>query len=177
MGMQASPTYRMRYAGTLEAQSTGEDTILRKQGLSYLHYTARRDLYEDKGVGLFGSLVFCVKEHRHREIGGGAVFFYSSPQLYTFFSFICEPFDISTPSVRNRPSSRIIALLSTHRYFDSSVRVMLMLNSFEPASFAQARKYVSSFSRRVFFARTERRWASFFDCAAISLYRLRVKRT
>ena len=43
MGMQASPVYRMRYTGTLEAQSTGEDTILRKQGLSYLHYTARRD--------------------------------------------------------------------------------------------------------------------------------------
>ena len=44
MGMQASPVYRMRYTGTLEAQSTGEDAILRKQGLSYLHYTARRDL-------------------------------------------------------------------------------------------------------------------------------------
>ena len=42
MGMQASLLYRMRYKRTLEAQSTGEGTILRKQGLSYLHYTARR---------------------------------------------------------------------------------------------------------------------------------------
>ena len=45
MGMQASPLYRMRYKGTLEAQSTGEGTILRKQGLSYLHYTARRGYF------------------------------------------------------------------------------------------------------------------------------------
>ena len=42
MGMQASLGYRIRYPRTLEAQSTREDTILRKQGLSYLHYTARR---------------------------------------------------------------------------------------------------------------------------------------
>ncbi len=48
MGMQASPVYRMRYTGTLEAQSTGEDTILRKQGLSYLHYTAERGLFLKK---------------------------------------------------------------------------------------------------------------------------------
>lgn len=43
MGMQASRIYRMRYMRTLEAQSTGEGTILRKQGLSYLHYTAGRE--------------------------------------------------------------------------------------------------------------------------------------
>ena len=45
MGMQASLIYRMRYMRTLEAQSTGEDTILRMQGLSYLHYTAERGCF------------------------------------------------------------------------------------------------------------------------------------
>ena len=49
MGMQASRKYRMRYLRTLEAQSTGEDTILRKQGLSYLHYTAWRGLLKNIG--------------------------------------------------------------------------------------------------------------------------------
>ena len=48
MGMQASRKYRMRYLRTLEAQSTGEDTILRKQGLSYLHYTAVRGNYKTR---------------------------------------------------------------------------------------------------------------------------------
>ena len=62
MGMQASRLYRMRYRRTLEAQSTGEDTILRKQGLSYLHYTAWRGMFKKQKMQIISvkTAVICI---------------------------------------------------------------------------------------------------------------------